>query len=85
MWQLQPESSFNTDGRYPAYDMMKVRGTAALAQSSGANCTGTTEIDEITAPSSPTGAQPYGGLDVSQAWLAPQPGGSVYWSLGACV
>ena len=48
MWQMQPESSFNTDGRFPTYDLMRA----------------------------------YGGLDPSQAWLAPQPGGSVYWSLG---
>ena len=47
-WSLQPDSSFNTDGRYPTFDMMK----------------------------------PYGGLTPDQAWLAPQPGGSVYWSLG---
>ncbi len=42
-WRMQPESSFNTDGRYPTFDLM----------------------------------QPYGGLaNRSEAWLAPQPGGS---------
>lgn len=47
-WQIQEESSFNTDGKYPTYDLL----------------------------------QPYGGLSPDQAWLAPQPGGSVFWSLG---
>ena len=48
MWGIAPASSFNTDGRFPAFDMMK----------------------------------PYGGLPEEQAWLAPQPGGSVFWSTG---
>ncbi len=40
---MQPESSFNTDGRFPTFDLM----------------------------------QPYGGIaNRSEAWLAPQPGGS---------
>jgi hypothetical protein len=47
-WALVPDSSFNTDGRYPAFDMM----------------------------------QPNGGLPPALAWLAPQPGGSVFWSVG---
>jgi len=47
-WVLQEESSFNTDGKYPTYDLLL----------------------------------PYGGLEPSQAWLSPQPGGSVFWSLG---
>ena len=47
VWRRQDESSFNTDGKLPAYDLMK----------------------------------PQGGLG-DQAWLAPQPGGSVFWSLG---
>ncbi len=44
---MQNESSFNTDGRFPAHNL-----TAAN-----------------------------GGIG-SKAWLAPQPGGSVFWSLG---
>ena len=47
-WALVPDSSFNTDGSRPAYDMLKL----------------------------------YGGLSEEEAWLAPQPGGSVFWSLG---
>ena len=47
-WEIVQDSSFNTDARFPTYDLM----------------------------------QPYGGLPQSQAWLAPQPGGSVFWSLG---
>jgi hypothetical protein len=47
-WVMQPESSFNTNGSLPTFDMMK----------------------------------PFGGLPPTQAWLAPQPGGSVFWSLG---
>ena len=47
VWRRQDESSFNTDGKRPAYDLMK----------------------------------PQGGLG-DDAWLAPQPGGSVFWSLG---
>ena len=47
-WDIQPESSFNTDARFPSFDMM----------------------------------QPAGGLPAEQAWLAPQPGGSVFWSVG---
>jgi hypothetical protein len=47
-WDIQPESSFNTDARFPSFDMM----------------------------------QPSGGLPPEQAWLAPQPGGSVFWSIG---
>lgn len=48
-WQIDEDSSFNTDGSLPACDLM----------------------------------QPHCGLaNASQAWLAPQPGGSVFWSLG---
>jgi hypothetical protein len=47
-WDISAESSFNTDGRFPAFDLMR----------------------------------PFGGLDPAQAWLAPQPGGSVFWSAG---
>jgi hypothetical protein len=47
-WDIAPASSFNTDGRFPAFDLMR----------------------------------PFGGLAPAQAWLAPQPGGSVFWSVG---
>jgi hypothetical protein len=47
-WRQQPESSFNSDGKLPPFDLTR----------------------------------PYGGLPREQAWLAPQPGGSVFWSLG---
>lgn len=47
-WRLAADSSFNTDGSRPAFDLLK----------------------------------PYGGLSEADAWLAPQPGGSVFWSLG---
>lgn len=39
-------------------------------------------LQEVATPESPCAMQPYGGLSPSQAWLAPQPGGSVFWSLG---
>ena len=48
VWRILPNSSFNTDARFGAYDLM----------------------------------QPFGGLPEADAWLAPQPGGSAYWSLG---
>lgn len=48
MWEIQKESSFNTDGSRPSYDLMKG----------------------------------FGGLSKAEAWLAPQPGGAVFWSLG---
>ena len=49
VWALASDSSFNTDGRKPACDLM----------------------------------QPYCGFaDKAQAWLAPQPGGAVFWGLG---
>lgn len=47
-WAIVSDSSFNTDGQYPPFDMLK----------------------------------PSGGLPTNQAWLAPQPGGSVFWSIG---
>lgn len=47
-WEIDQPSSFNTDAKFPTYDLMKA----------------------------------YGGLPEEQAWLAPQPGGSVFWSLG---
>ena len=47
-WVRQGESSFNTNGSQPAYDLLKA----------------------------------FGGLPPSDAWMAPQPGGAVYWSLG---
>ena len=49
VWTLAADSSFNTDARFPACDLM----------------------------------QPYcGQANRSQAWLAPQPGGAVFWGLG---
>lgn len=48
MWIINQNSSFNTDGRYPAYDLM----------------------------------QQYGGIGIDNAWLAPQPGGAVFWGVG---
>ena len=48
LWRIQEQSSFNTDGSRPTFDMMK----------------------------------PLGGLSEDQAWLAPQPGGSAFWSVG---
>ncbi len=48
VWRISSHSSFNTDGRFPAYDLMKE----------------------------------YGGLPKEKAWLAPQPGGAMFWSLG---
>ncbi len=49
LWEIAEDSSFNTDGSLPTYDLL----------------------------------QPYGGFsNRSLAWLAPQPGGAVFWSLG---
>lgn len=57
-----------------AYDFNDAAGRWEIAQDSSFNTDGSRGAYDLM--------QPYGGLAPEQAWLAPQPGGSVFWSLG---
>ena len=109
VWNVVPDSSFNTDGQYViqySYESccialhrtmsdtkMVTRETTASAQSWSSGCLGGLLLLTVHSRTSSFFPPPYryppynltedyGGLPKEQAWLAPQPGGAVFWALG---
>lgn len=81
-WQIAQDSSFNTDGRYPAYPPLPPPPLQNGSYFLGSICRVPKLSNFLFLRCSYNLAERFGGLPAEEAWLAPQPGGSVFWALG---